>query len=153
MTRTLLTLVILSASSAALYAIWKPPKVQAQPKVIILDPQPDEPPTLGRLPINPPRRDSESTHSIPKGRVALLECIAKGESNNNPRAVSRTGKFRGLLQFSRTTWDYAARRYGRPDLIGVDPIDASAEDQWDLGLRLLTAEGAGHWPIVSRGCL
>lgn len=61
------------------------------------------------------------------------------------RAVSPTGRYRGAYQFSRATWDHAARRYGRPDLIGVDPIDAAVPDQDHLASLLYRAEGARPW--------
>ena len=69
---------------------------------------------------------------------ALAQC----ESGNRPRAVSPGGRYRGLYQFSLTTW----RSVG-----GVgDPIDASREEQTYRAKRLYLRSGAGQWPHCGR---
>ena len=73
---------------------------------------------------------------------ALRDC----ESSNNYRAVSPTGRYRGAYQFSITTWDWlAASRY--PELVGVDPIDASPGDQDRMAYALYGIYGSSPWPV------
>lgn len=63
--------------------------------------------------------------------------LAMCESGNNPRAVSRTGRYRGLYQFAMATW----RSVG-----GVgDPIDASRDEQTYRAQILYRRVGAGAW--------
>lgn len=65
---------------------------------------------------------------------ALAHC----ESTGNPRAVSASGKYRGLFQFSMETW----RSVGETG----DPIDASPEVQLAAAQRLQARSGWGQWP-------
>jgi membrane-bound lytic murein transglycosylase MltF len=66
--------------------------------------------------------------------AALAHC----ESGNDPRAVSSGGSYRGLYQFSMSTW----RAVG-----GVgDPIDASRSEQTYRAQVLYRRAGAGQWP-------
>lgn len=64
--------------------------------------------------------------------------LARCESGGNPRAVSSTGKYRGLYQFSMTTW----RSVGGQG----DPIDNSAGEQTYRAKVLYNKAGAGQWP-------
>lgn len=64
--------------------------------------------------------------------------LARCESGGNPRAVSSTGKYRGLYQFSLTTW----RSVGGQG----DPIDNSAGEQTYRAKILYNKAGAGQWP-------
>jgi uncharacterized protein YabE (DUF348 family) len=64
--------------------------------------------------------------------------LARCESGGNPRAVSSTGKYRGLYQFSMTTW----RSVGGQG----DPIDNSAGEQTYRAKVLYNRSGAGQWP-------
>jgi resuscitation-promoting factor RpfB len=65
--------------------------------------------------------------------AALAQC----ESGGNPSAVSASGKYRGLYQFSRQTW------------AGVggagDPAQASADEQTYRAQLLYNRSGAGQW--------
>lgn len=64
--------------------------------------------------------------------------LARCESGGNPRAVSSSGTYRGLYQFSMSTW----RSVG-----GVgDPIDSSAGEQTYRAKLLYKRSGAGQWP-------
>lgn len=64
--------------------------------------------------------------------------LARCESGGNPRAVSPGGTYRGLYQFSMSTW----RSVG-----GVgDPIDNSAGEQTYRAKVLYKRSGAGQWP-------
>ena len=68
--------------------------------------------------------------------------LANCESGGNPRAVSSTGAYRGLYQFSLSTW----RSVG-----GVgDPIDNSAGEQTYRAKVLYNRSGAGQWPHCGR---
>jgi uncharacterized protein YabE (DUF348 family) len=66
--------------------------------------------------------------------AALAAC----ESGGRPNAVSSTGKYRGMYQFSTTTW------------AGVggsgDPAAASAAEQTQRAQMLYARGGAGQWP-------
>jgi uncharacterized protein YabE (DUF348 family) len=64
--------------------------------------------------------------------------LARCESGGNPRAVSSTGKYRGLYQFSMATW----RSVGGQG----DPIDNSAGEQTYRAKVLYQRSGAGQWP-------
>jgi hypothetical protein len=65
--------------------------------------------------------------------AALANC----ESGGNPAAVSSSGKYRGMYQFSRQTW------------AGVggtgDPAQASADEQTYRAQLLYNRSGAGQW--------
>ena len=64
--------------------------------------------------------------------------LARCESGGNPRAVSSSGKYRGLYQFSMATW----RSVGGQG----DPIDNSAGEQTYRAKVLYERSGAGQWP-------
>jgi uncharacterized protein YabE (DUF348 family) len=63
--------------------------------------------------------------------------LAKCESGGNPRAVNPSGKYRGLYQFSISTW----RGVGGAG----DPIDASPDEQTHRAQLLYARSGAGQW--------
>ena len=76
---------------------------------------------------------------VPQWGRAQLRSIAACESHNNPRAVGGGGMYRGLYQFSFSTWRVVGGR--------GDPAAASrAEQTWRAWL-LLSRHGAGHWPV------
>ena len=68
--------------------------------------------------------------------------LARCESGGNPLAVSSTGTYRGLYQFSLATW------------AGVggsgDPIANSAAEQTYRAKVLYNRSGAGQWPTCGR---
>ena len=64
--------------------------------------------------------------------------LARCESGGNPRAVSSSGTYRGLYQFSMSTW----RSVGGSG----DPIDASSGEQTYRAKLLYNRSGAGQWP-------
>ena len=68
--------------------------------------------------------------------------VARCESGGNPGAVSSTGKYRGLYQFSVETW----RSVGGAG----DPAAASAAEQTRRAQMLLARSGAGQWPECGR---
>jgi lysozyme family protein len=68
----------------------------------------------------------------------VLARIAQCESGGNPRAISRTGRYRGKYQFSRATW----RALG-----GVgDPARASEATQDAMAAKLYALRGTSPWP-------
>jgi uncharacterized protein YabE (DUF348 family) len=68
--------------------------------------------------------------------------LAKCESGGNPRAVSPTGKYRGLYQFDLRTWHGVG---------GVgDPIDASPAEQTKRARILYDDRGRSPWPYCGR---
>jgi hypothetical protein len=82
----------------------------------------------------------------------FLVCTRSHESSQTApafddgyRVLSPSGRYRGAYQFSRPTWDHTAANYGRPDLAGVDPIDAVVDDQDHLAYLLYRARGAAPW--------
>jgi hypothetical protein len=77
----------------------------------------------------------------------FLVCTRAHESDGagGYRAVNPSGTYRGAYQFSRSTWDSAARHAGRLDLVGVDPAAAAPADQDALALHLYQWRGASPW--------
>ena len=89
-------------------------------------------------------------HPIPEGTTeeqwhALREC----ESTQNYRAVSSSGRYRGAYQFSIRTWDWVAGIH-YPELVGVDPRDASPSDQDKMAYRLYEINGWDPWPTCRK---
>ncbi|MDT0275726.1 ubiquitin-like domain-containing protein [Blastococcus goldschmidtiae] len=64
--------------------------------------------------------------------------LAKCESGGRPDAVSSTGKYRGMYQFSQATWN-AVGGTG-------DPAAASVDEQTYRAQLLYNRSGAGQWP-------
>ena len=86
---------------------------------------------------------SSTTSSAPRRSTGGADslnwpALARCESGGNPRAVSSTGKYRGLYQFSITTW----RSVGGQG----DPIDNSSGEQTYRAKLLYNRSGAGQWP-------
>jgi uncharacterized protein YabE (DUF348 family) len=64
--------------------------------------------------------------------------LAKCESGGRPNAVSGSGKYRGMYQFSQSTWNAVGG--------SGDPAAASAEEQTYRAQLLYNRSGAGQWP-------
>jgi hypothetical protein len=77
--------------------------------------------------------------SVPRWGRAHLRSIARCESHGNPRAVGGGGVYRGMYQFSFSTWRVVGGR--------GDPAAASRWEQTWRAWRLLSRHGAGHWPV------
>jgi peptidoglycan hydrolase-like protein with peptidoglycan-binding domain len=69
---------------------------------------------------------------------AVLKRIAQCESGGNPRAISRSGRYRGKFQFDQATWE-AAGGHG-------DPAAAPESTQDRIALRLYRKRGTAPWP-------
>ena len=68
--------------------------------------------------------------------------LARCESGGNPRAVSSNGAYRGLYQFSFSTW----RGVGGSG----DPIDASPDEQTRRAQILYSRSGRSPWPVCGK---
>ena len=68
-----------------------------------------------------------------------LSSIAWCESGNNPRAVGGGGAYRGLYQFSFSTWRVVGG--------SGDPAAAPRSEQTWRAWLLLKNHGSGHWPV------
>jgi hypothetical protein len=78
--------------------------------------------------------DNSSSTSVPRA----LERIAQCESGGNPRAISKSGRYRGKYQFDRATW----KRWGGTG----DPAAAPESVQDRIALKLYRARGTEPWP-------
>ena len=91
----------------------------------------------------PAPRSSSSTSSGPRQSTGGADslnwpALARCESGGNPRAVSPTGKYRGLYQFSIATWNSVGG--------SGDPAAASPDEQTYRAKLLYNRSGAGQWP-------
>jgi soluble lytic murein transglycosylase-like protein len=76
---------------------------------------------------------------IPDRGREHLRSIAWCESRNNPRAVGGGGAYRGLYQFSFSTWRVVGG--------SGDPAAAPRSEQTWRAWVLLKNHGSGHWPV------
>jgi hypothetical protein len=77
--------------------------------------------------------------AVPRWGKQHLRSIRWCESRNNPRAVGGGGAYRGLYQFSISTW-YVVGGKG-------DPAAAVRNEQTWRAWLLLSRHGSGHWPV------
>jgi hypothetical protein len=85
------------------------------------------------------RREIQAAAARPTG---VLASIAECESGSNPRAVGGGGTYRGMYQFSLTTW----RAVGGKG----DPVNASVGEQTRRARILYARSGPGQWPVCGR---
>jgi Transglycosylase-like domain len=76
---------------------------------------------------------------VPRWGKQHLRSIRWCESRNNPRAIGGGGAFRGLYQFTVSTWYVVGGR--------GDPAAAPRHEQTWRAWLLLSRHGAGHWPV------
>jgi peptidoglycan hydrolase-like protein with peptidoglycan-binding domain len=95
--------------------------------------------TRGSLGLEPFRANSVN-RSMRMPRV--MRRIAECESGGDPRAVSKTGRYRGKYQFTRETW----RNLGGQG----DPAEAPEWLQDRLALKLYRLRGTAPWPACAR---
>ncbi|MGI8731045.1 MAG: transglycosylase family protein [Solirubrobacteraceae bacterium] len=91
------------------------------------------PETLSELGIDADRRRASSASLDDR-----LEGIAECESDGDPRAVSRGGRYFGKYQFSRRTWRSVGGR--------GNPARASEAEQDRRAAALLARDGTDPWP-------
>ena len=72
-------------------------------------------------------------------------CTQRIESGGNYGAVSSDGTYRGAYQYNQAFWDGQATEAGRPDLVGVDPAQASPEDQDAIAQHTYSVRGNDPW--------
>ena len=76
---------------------------------------------------------------IPDWGRSHLRSIAWCESKNNPRATGGGGAYRGMYQFSFSTWSVVGG--------SGDPAAAPRPEQTWRAWLLLSRHGSGHWPV------
>jgi hypothetical protein len=77
--------------------------------------------------------------TIPGSARQQLASIAACESHGDPRAIGGGGTYRGMYQFSFSTWQVVGGK--------GDPAAASRHEQTWRAWLLLSRHGAGHWPV------
>ena len=84
----------------------------------------------------------QRAHSVAGADGLNWAALARCESGGNPRAVSSGGTYRGLYQFTLSTWH------------GVggdgDPIDASSSEQTYRAKLLYRRAGRSPWPVCGK---
>jgi hypothetical protein len=78
-------------------------------------------------------------NEVPRWGKAHLRSIAWCESKNDPRAIGGGGTYRGMYQFSFSTWAVVGG--------SGDPAAASRWEQTWRAWLLLSRHGSGHWPV------
>jgi hypothetical protein len=78
-------------------------------------------------------------HHVPSWGKQHLRSIAWCESKNDPRAIGGGGAYRGMYQFSFSTWAVVGGT--------GDPAAASRWEQTWRAWLLLSRHGSGHWPV------
>lgn len=85
------------------------------------------------------RKQARLANQRPTG---VFAAIAECESHSNPRAISASGTYRGMYQFSFSTW----RAVGGKG----DPARASIGEQTKRAKILYARQGSSPWPVCGR---
>ena len=80
----------------------------------------------------------EQIKMLPESWRTLAMC----ESSLNPEAMSPTGKFKGLFQFSQESWEFVGGR--------GEPQHASVSRQYRRAKQLQEIQGWNAWPECSK---
>jgi len=76
----------------------------------------------------------------------FLSCVRTRESGGNYGVYNEGGSgASGAYQFLPGTWNAIAESAGRPDLVGVDPAQATPSDQDAMAQALYSEQGAAPW--------
>jgi len=108
-----------------------------RPRIIGVGTMPVPPPPAPALP--PAPADVAYPNS---GQGLNFAALANCESSGDPRAVSPSGTYRGLYQFSAATWHGVGG--------AGDPIDASASEQTYRAQILYGRTGRSSWPVCGQ---
>lgn len=103
------------------------------------------PPAGSSPPAAPPPDYQPTPGEHPQHNDPFLVCTRARESGGNYQAYNAAGPYMGAYQFLQSTWNSAANRAGRAELIGVPPNTASAYDQDDIAWALYQTQGSGPW--------
>ena len=137
-TRTLVSLTELAAPVTRIVGIGTKPKPAPAPA-----PAPARASAAAPAPAAATAPASSAPRSSTGGAGGLnWAALAKCESGGNPSAVSSTGKYRGLYQFSYATWASVGG--------SGDPAANSAGEQTYRAQLLYNRSGAGQWPHCGR---
>jgi len=81
--------------------------------------------------------------------AARMRCIAWRESSYRPWVTSPDGRYRGLWQFSRSTFEWGARNAGYPAdwNLAYDPVVSTEVALWVI-THPLQGGGWGHWGVI-----
>ena len=80
--------------------------------------------------------------TTPKDLPADWKAIAMCESSLNPRAISPTGKYMGLFQFSQASWEFVGQQ-GKPH-------EANWVIQYKAARDLHKIQGWKAWPTCAK---
>jgi len=86
-----------------------------------------------------------STGSSGSSGSSVLDCIRHRESRGQYDVVNTSSGAAGAYQFMPGTWNTNAAAAGRPDLVGVNPANASPADQDAMAQHLLATQGMSPW--------
>ena len=92
-----------------------------------------------------PRPAAQRSSSGGGGGGNVLDCIKHRESRGQYDIVNTSSGAAGAYQFMPGTWNNNASSAGRTDLVGVNPSNASPEDQDAMAQYLLGTQGLGPW--------
>jgi len=127
-----------AAANAAAAAARPPTPPPSSPAPV---PVPAPAPAAAAAAVGPP--PTGGVH--PQHNNPYLKCVRFYESTNNYQAYNPGGPAYGAYQFLKPTWNLAANRAGRGDLVGIDPRRASEYDQDDMAWTLYQWQGAVPW--------
>lgn len=90
----------------------------------------------------PAQVPAAATYHAASGGGLDWAALASCESGGNPQSVSGGGEYRGLYQFSISTWQGVGG--------SGDPINASSSEQTYRAQQLYTRSGRAAWPVCGQ---
>lgn len=97
-----------------------------------------DPPVDHLVSVGSKERPAPAVGNVPSADGLNWAALAQCESGGRPNAVSATGRYRGMYQFSQATWNSVGG--------AGDPAAASVEEQTHRAQVLYQRSGAGQWP-------